>query len=207
MIADDHPFFFLEPLFAKEGAVFQFSRYIYAPDSLFDERELFEVIGSDVTVDWLEGQFGTLKPDQELAIHSKVVIDGRSVHIPMLDFATDHIRPEELYRVRTFLPERVFATSAFYHSGRSFHAYSMHLLGPRDWYSFLGRALLINPRDDRQIIDTRWVGHRLIAGYCSLRFSNNSGQYKGMPRKVSIRTFTESKPVAPLDPRDHIRTR
>jgi hypothetical protein len=200
MIAEDHPFFFLEPLFARERAVFHFSRYVYTRDSLFDQREIIEVTGSELTVDWLEKQFANLKLDQELAIHSKVVIDGRAVHIPMLDFVTDHIGSEDLYRVRAFLPDRVFATSAFYHSGRS------HMLGPKDWYSFLGRALLINPSDDRSIVDTRWVGHRLIAGYCSLRLSNNSGQYKGMPRKVSIRTFTESKAIGPLDPRDHIQT-
>lgn len=207
MIADDHPFFFLEPLFGREGAIFHFSRYIYTPDSLFDERELFEVPGSDLTGEWLGDQFRALKPDQELAIHSKVVIDGRTVHIPMLDFATGQIGPEQLQRVRAFLPERVFVTSAFYHSGRSFHAYSKHLLAPKDWYAFLGRALLINPPEDGQIIDTRWVGHRLIAGYCSLRFSNNSRQYRAMPRKVSIRTFTDSRPIAPPDRDDHIRTR
>jgi hypothetical protein len=207
MIAQEHPFFFLEPLFGKEGAVFHFSRYVYTPDSLFDGREALEVPGADVTVDWLEEQFRALKPDQELAIHSKVLVEGRTLHIPMLDFSTDCIGPEQLHRVRAFMPERVFSTSAFYHSGRSFHAYSNHLLGPKEWYAFLGRALLINPRDDRQIIDTRWVGHRLIAGYCSLRFSNNSGQYEAMPKKMSIRTFTENRLSQPLDPRDHVRTR
>jgi hypothetical protein len=205
IIAEDHPFFFLEPLFAREEAVFHFSRYIYTPDSVFDEREPLDVLGSELSVDWLEKQFEMLRPDQELAIHSNVVIDGRTVHIPMMDFATDHIGPRQLYRLQTFIPPRIFANFAFYHSGRSFHAYSTHLLSPKDWYMFLGRALLINPRDDGHIIDTRWVGHRLIAGYCSLRLSNNSQQYKGMPKKVSIRVFTENNPVALPDPRDEIR--
>lgn len=207
MITDDHPFFFLDPLFAREGAIFQFSRYVYTPDSLFDERELFEASGADLSVEWLENQLEELKPDQELAIHSKVVINKHTFHIPMLDFATDQIGPEQLQRVRMFLPKRVFATSAFYQSGRSFHAYSTHLLGPKDWHAFLGRALLINPRDGRQIIDARWIGHRLIAGYCSLRFSNNSGQYRGMPRQVSIRALTENKATVPFGSDDYLRTR
>jgi hypothetical protein len=207
MIAHDHPFFFLEPLFAREGAIFHFSRYVYTPDSLFDERDLFEVGGTDLSVEWLEDQFKALNPDQELAIHSKVIVDNHTFHVPMLDFATDQIGAEQLQRVKMFLPNRVFATSAFYHSGRSFHAYSTTLLGPKDWHAFLGRALLINARDNRQIVDARWIGHRLIAGYCSLRFSNNSGQYQGLPRQVSIRALTENKPAVPFGSVDYLRTR
>lgn len=202
MIAGDHPFFYLEPLFGRGGALFHFSRYVYTPDSLFDERETFHVRGTDITAQWLEEQFGALKRHQELAIHSKVLLDGRTAHIPMLDFATDHMGSEELDRVRAFLPDRVFSTSAFYSTGRSYHAYSTHLLGPKEWYALLGRALLINPRDDGQIVDARWVGHRLIAGYGSLRISNNSGQYRGMPKRVGIRTLTESRLVRSPEPAD-----
>jgi len=204
MIPDGHPFFFLEPLFARGGALFSFSRYVYTPDSLFDQREEFEVEGADISVDWLEYQFRALEPDQELAIHSKVVIEGRTAHIPMLDFTSNQIGPAQLQRLKAFLPERVFSTASFYNSGRSFHAYSTHLLSPKEWTVFLGRALLINPRAGTDIIDTRWIGHRLIAGYCSLRFSNNSHQYQGMPTKVGVRAFIEGKPVAPDQPCHHV---
>ncbi len=195
MFAGDHPFFFLEPLFGRSGAVFHFSRYVYTPDSLFDDRETFQMRGTDITSDWLEEQFGSLKHDQELAIHSNVLLDGRAVHIPMLDFAVGHIGPEELDRIRAFLPERIFLTSTFYSSGRSYHVYATSLLGPKEWYEFLGRALLINPRDGKQIVDARWVGHRLIAGYCSLRLSNRSGRYRGMPKRVGVRALAESRCV------------
>jgi hypothetical protein len=205
MIGKDHPVYFLEPLFAREGALFHFSRYVYKPDSLLDDRELLTVAGSDLTIDWFEKQFESLEHDQELAIHSTVAMNGRALHIPMLDFATNHIGPMQLHRLQMFLPKRVFTNFAFYNSGRSFHAYSAHLLPPKDWYQFLGRALLVNPRDQAEIIDARWVGHRLIGGYCSLRLSNNSQQYKGMPKKVSIRALTEEQAIAPLDPREPIR--
>jgi hypothetical protein len=111
----------------------------------------------------------------------------------MLDFAIDQIGPEELRRIRAFLPERVFLTSDFFSSGRSYHGYATSLLGPKQWHEFLGRALLINSRDSEQIVDARWVGHRLIAGYGSLRLSNSSGQYMGMPKRAGIRTLTERK--------------
>jgi hypothetical protein len=207
MIDDGHPFFFLEPLFARDHATFYFSRYIYVPDSVSDERDVLLVPGSSISAEWVEEQMRTLKPEQELAIHSRVLIDGRTYHIPMLDFVTAQISAEQLYRVQTFLPSRVFKSSAFFYSGRSFHAYSSHLLGPKDWYEFLGRALLVNRRDDEEIIDSRWVGHRLIAGYCSLRFSNNSRQYMAMPRKVSLRAFEDNNYVETRVPREQIHSR
>jgi len=193
MIDIDHPFFFLEPIFSKEGSVFHFSRYVYVPDSLFDERESFEVAGEDITVEWLEGCIRALAPNQELAIHSLIMVGDRTFHVPMLDFATREMSEHQLDRVRRFVPPRVFRTMNFYSSGRSYHGYSTTLLEPREWRDFLGRALLVNPKGDEEIIDSRWIGHRLMAGYCSLRFSNNSHQYKGMPRKVGIRALLEAK--------------
>jgi hypothetical protein len=204
MIDLDHPFFFLEPLFAKEGATFHFSRYVYTPDSLFDERELLEVAGHELTVEWLESATKALGPSQELAIHSLVTIGGRKSHIPMIDFAAHRLGEDELGRIRAFLPSRVFKAASFYHSGRSFHAYSTNLLEPKEWYAFLGRILLINPSNGDQIVDARWVGHRLIAGYCSLRFSNNSRQYMGMPRKMGIRSLIEGKSSRLPEPHDEI---
>lgn len=192
MIADRHPFFFLRKLFDRSGARFQFSRYVYTSDSLFDERETFEVAGTELTVEWLEAELGKLQANQELAIHSKVTIDGRTWHIPMIDFAAEQIGPQQFDRIRAFLPRPVFSTAAYYHSGRSFHAYSTRLLGPKEWHEFLGRLLLINPRDATEIVDTRWIGHRIIAGYCSLRFSSNTNQYRGMPRRIGIRAFVEN---------------
>jgi hypothetical protein len=186
MIQESHPYFFLEPLFSRQDAVFQFSRYVYTPDSVFDERDTFDVSGPDVTVGWLDEQIDSLSARQELAIHSKVVIAGRSMHIPMLDFSTSTIQGTHLRRLRALLPERVFRNAAFFSSGRSFHLYSVHLSTPKEWMELLGRALLVNLPGVTPIVDTRWVGHRLLAGYCSLRVSNNSRLYEAMPARLSL---------------------
>lgn len=50
----------------------------------------------------------------------------------------------------------------------------------------MGHLLLINPRNGAEVVDTRWVGHRLIGGFGSLRWSNNSGQYLGLPTRVAF---------------------
>jgi hypothetical protein len=206
MIDEDHPFYFLEPLLTRQDATFCFSRYVYTPDTVFDQRELLQVVGPNLNSEWISEQFDLLSPDQELAIHSNVTIGGKTYHIPMLDFATECLDSAQLYRVKRFLPERVFDNFAFYSSGRSYHGYSTRLLQPKEWYSFHGRALLMNPRDREDIVDTRWIGHRLIAGYCSLRFSNNSQKYKGMPKRVSIGAFMKNIPKATPESHDPVRS-
>jgi hypothetical protein len=198
MIDLDHPFYFLEPLFSREQATFHFSRYVYTPDSLFDQREYIEVSGAELDVEWLISQINALKSDQEFAIHSNVTIAGRTFHIPMIDFAIPKLEPQYFDRINAYVPPQVFVNSSYYHTGRSYHAYSTTLLQPKEWREFLGRLLLINSPHGDPIIDTRWIGHRLIAGYCSLRLSNNSKQYKGMPRKIGIRSIFEGKPMPTL---------
>ena len=39
MISENHPFRFVQQLFSRDDAHFAFSKYVYTPDSLFDERE------------------------------------------------------------------------------------------------------------------------------------------------------------------------
>jgi hypothetical protein len=207
MITETHPYFFLESLFSRPDAVFSFSRYVYTPDSVFDEREVFETAGHDITAGWLENQIEALHENQELAIHSRVIMQGRAWHIPMLDFATTRISNDELSRLRAFLPAKAFRSAAFFNSGRSFHLYSEALITPKEWLEFLGRALLVNPREEPPIIDSRWIGHRLLAGYCSLRLSNSSNQYRGMPRRVGLAAMQEgtlAASVAHVDNEAHV---
>jgi hypothetical protein len=185
VIAQTHPFYFLSSLFRKEEATFEFSKYVYTPDSLLDEREIFSVSGNDLTEEWVQSTLSLLRPDQELAIHSKVSMAGRNWHIPMIDFSLEKGMSEEVFdRMSRLLPKSLMLNMAVYSSGRSFHAYSTTLLTPKSWYDLMGRLLLINPRNADEIVDTRWVGHRLVGGYGSLRWSNNSGQYLGHPTRV-----------------------
>lgn len=103
----------------------------------------------------------------------------------MIDLSLDEgMSKEVFYRMSRYLPKAMMLNMALYSSGRSFHAYSKTLLGRKEWYDFMGRLLLINPRNSNDVVDTRWVGHRLIGGFGSLRWSNNSGQYLGLPTRV-----------------------
>lgn len=197
MIQQEHPFFFLAEVFAKQNAEFCLSKYVYRQDSLADSREVVPVRGAQLSQEWLLDLMSSLEPDEELALHSRVVVDGRVFHIPMIDFAISSLTSTTLDRLRNFLPKRVFLTLGLFDSGRSYHGYSPTLLKPKDWIQFMGRLLLVNPRDGSAVIDTRWVGHRLIGGYCSLRWSNNTGLYVRIPEMVGSVTGIGNMNCAP----------
>jgi len=77
----------------------------------------------------------------------------------------------------------------FFSSGRSFHGYSTYLLGPKDWREFNGRLLLVNNNTIGNVIDSRWIGHRMIAGYSSLRWSKNTEIHSQTPTRVNKLKF------------------
>lgn len=186
MIGEDHPFRFLMPLFEKEGAEFYFSRYVYTPDALFDEREYLTLSGKELSEGMVSQEIASLRPDQELAFHSKIRIKGKSFHVPMIDFTVETMSDVGVFgRMSRYLPKAIMLNMAIYASGRSFHAYSTTLLAPGEWIEFMGRLLLVNQHGHPDIVDSRWVGHRLIGGFGALRWSNNSGQYLGEPTRVT----------------------
>lgn len=184
MINKDHPYYFVEKLRDKKNIVFHLSKYVYKPDSLFDEREYIEVLSDNFSDKNIIKLINSLNDDQELAIHSKVTVNGKTLHIPMIDFAIeDSLTPDIMYRLKQFLPKNIFINMAFYDSGRSLHGYSTTLIYPKQWIEFMGRLLLVNNRS-QQITDNQWIGHRLLGGYSSLRWSNNSGQYLCEPYSI-----------------------
>lgn len=184
---NDHPFHFLSQLFEMEDSAFYFSRYVYLPDSLLDERELFSLRGEDIFEETINKNIELLRKDQELAFHSNVRIKGRNFHIPMIDFSIEDDMDDEIFdRMSRYLKKSLMLNMAFYRSGRSFHAYSTTLLSPKEWLDFMGRLLLINPRNQPDVVDSRWVGHRLIGGFGALRWSNNSGLYLGIPSRIKF---------------------
>jgi len=182
-----HPYYFMQDLLADERMTFEFSKYIYVPDTLLDSRDVIRVHGGTANSSWVNKEIDNLETTQELAFHSIVKINKRSFHIPMIDFAIEtSLDRYFIDRLHQYLPRAVFLNLALYTSGRSYHAYSTRLLSPLEWIDFMGRLLLINPRNGPNLIDSRWVGHRLVGGYSALRWSNNSGTYAGLPTRIDF---------------------
>lgn len=185
-----HPIGFVQSLMGKYGdeLTLNFSKYYYRPNSVFDERETFEVPIWDVTTKWFDDQVSGLRPDWELAMNSLVRDKrGRSLHVGMIDFTG---RPS-VSLVRSRIHELIATKDAddfsLYDSGRSFHGYLLMLMTPAKWREFLGRLLLMNFVNEEPLVDSRWVGHRLIGGFSALRWSSNSSLHTFGPRLLRER--------------------
>ena len=102
------------------------------------------------------------------------------MHLPMIDFATSD-SAMALAVTRSLLHELHLPEPYLFSSGRSFHGYCPVLLSADSWRIFMGALLLLNPDSGREVVDHRWVGHRLMAGYGALRWSWNTDQYVSYP--------------------------
>ncbi len=162
-----------------------FSNYVYIPQSYSDERFIFEVPFHHLNDDALYSFLTRLSPRQDLALHSTICVDGNVLHIPMIDFGGRNQKTLNLKSLHA-LQSHWSMEFAIYNSGRSFHAYGDRLLPEDEWIKFMGSLLLLNEPGASRILDTRWVGHRLLAGYSALRWSCNTRQYKRYPAFVGM---------------------
>src|SRR5262245_28049021 len=82
-----------------------FSKYYYTPSTRRDERHSFRVGIADVDGRWLHKQLQELAPHEELALESRVYVEGVSsrLHIPMVDFYG--LTKGQLAAVMEVLPE------------------------------------------------------------------------------------------------------
>lgn len=188
MELEGHPIQIVELLqrAASVNSRLSFSRYLYRPQSPFDERETFTVPLSEVDSEWLLSEISALKAGWELALNSIVESErSRRFHIPMIDFAKTYIDTDDLVLMRRILGASLANDLAFFDSGRSFHAYGTRLVEPAEWRRFMGSLLLLNLPQSEPLVDSRWVGHRLVSGYSALRWSSNTQTYLQIPRRVS----------------------
>jgi len=185
-----HPILFLYDLLnSLEGSyTFNFSRYFYRPQSPIDEREIIRVGGDEINNDWLTHQVQSLKEGWEIALNSEVIDHrNRTFHIPMIDFSG---KDESIFfsgQFRDVLGRRHFENIYVYDSGRSYHSYALMLMGGKAWVEFMGGLLILNLPSKPAVIDSRWVGHRLISGYSALRWSCHSEHYLDYPKFMSKR--------------------
>lgn len=174
-----------------DDLILNFSRYKYKPRSLKDERISFQESITSVGEDWLRGQLMHLDDQQELAWHSTVNLqNGEQLHIPMIDFqgmSEDHLK-----NIESVLPKEYLERMVVFASGRSFHAYFPILINQDKWLNFMFSLLLANIPNKSLVIDSRWVGHRGLARYASLRISWNTVTYRMMPERLDKDMLTHS---------------
>lgn len=185
MFPAGHPVSLLPGFAALAGKTsrFEFSKYVYVPQSTADDREYVKADAASAAARAAE-LLGTLNPAQELAFHSRIFSEeGELRHVPMLDLAGP-FGPTPLEGVAKLMREFAVEKFSVYLSGRSSHVYGHTLLSQDELYRFFAKALLLNLPDAPAIVDSRWIGHRLLAGYGSLRWSLNTPQYKKYPEHI-----------------------
>lgn len=183
----DHPIQFVYELISRGGEdqTFSFSKYFYRKNSVFDEREEFLVAASEINDGWLHAQLAELRPGWELAVNSKILDKrGRTKHFGMIDFTGMPKMQTLREATNNWLQSGAWNNLTLYDSGRSLHGYYSVLMSAAEFRGFLGRLLLMNALDDEPLVDSRWIGHRLLGGYCALRWSNNSESYLKTPSRV-----------------------
>lgn len=96
----------------------------------------------------------------------------------MMDFNCK-ISSDNLKKIKKFL-KRIGQKGIVLISGKSYHYYGIKLLSEKDYFIFLGKCLLFSG-----YADSRFIGHRLIDSYTSLRISKDIKHPK-VPKVVAI---------------------
>lgn len=161
----------------------EFSVYEYEPLTFAESRNTYLTSLCEFKA-CIQGALSDLRPNQNIAVHSKVQVDGKAYHIPMIDFSAISLRIVER-TIQHLCNDLNYPGMHVYASGRSFHAYGTGLLSPDKFVQFMGYLLLCNSRGVSDVIDSRWIGHRLIGGYAALRLTNQAGHYLAVPQFVT----------------------
>ena len=186
-ISDSHPYKclrgYIEDIYQHVN-VLCFSYYRYIPQTLADNRYYFEINADDfLNEEFMAHVMELCPPGMELAFHSTVKLySGSVMHIPMVDMFTNS--PVQLEKLRPFWGDELYPFVKWYRSGRSFHGYVNQLIEYSDWISLMGRLLLVNQPNMPPMVDPRWVGHRLNAGYAALRWTCNTQHYIELPKAI-----------------------
>lgn len=150
---------------------------------MYDNREFLSFSSAELSEQFLVQQLQLLNYDQELALHSRISTPTGFLHIPMIDLGTKELTFSDKIVLQKFSDFNGYDFEVF-QSGRSYHLYGNKLLEHWQWHQLMGAVLLLNEPSGKRLIDTRWVGHRIIAGYGSLRLSLNTTKYKSYPTHI-----------------------
>lgn len=121
-----------------------------------------------------------LKEFQVWSIVSKVqCFDGEFRHIPMMNFHPEVNSSSELIT----MVNRIcgYKQGVLLRSGRYFHYYGTTLLDHENWLRFMASFLM-----PCVIVSPRYIGHRLYAGYCTLRLTSEKIYKPLVPKVIDV---------------------
>lgn len=163
---------------------FSLARYALDPETCTYRRKVTWVDASSFLIETVE-LLSSMDINEELALQSATIVNGRMMHIPMIDFENPDLQTCVNSCARVLSAEEL-SRYIFFRSGRSYHAYQARLISRNCWLSHMGKLLLVNARGSEPVVDTRWIGHRLASGAAALRWTCNSGRYLVEPFRVDV---------------------
>lgn len=134
------------------------------------KAERYTVLAEDLRTNGIGGVTKHLPSEHGLSVCSDIKLtNGARMHMPMMDFS---IAPSDASQqlLLTILGKVGQEKGILVNSGNSYHFYGCALMKEDEWRAFLGQSLLLSP-----ITDSRYIAHRLVDGYCSLRILDHVG--------------------------------
>lgn len=105
--------------------------------------------------------------------------DGEYKHIPMMNFHPEGISLEIIKQsIKHIYPNK---NGVILHSGRFFHYYGNFLLSENEWIKFMAAFLM-----PCVLVSSRYIGHRLHDGYCSLRLTTDTKYKTKIPEVILV---------------------
>lgn len=175
-----HPLLLAQEIAARYGSNFhfEFSIYRFRRGERGNYTRTARMSATELcSGDGLQQLMQRLSAEEEIALRSRVRFSTGDIrHIPMIDFL-GKFQPEKLRLLESVLPKSLLRRLWIFNSGNSFHGYCLRLIEQEQWSRLMASLLLANPAEGQAIVDWRWIGHRLLAGYAALRWSRNTDQY------------------------------
>ncbi len=125
----------------------------------------------------IEKMIGRLFPGEAIQALSRIYIEG-TMHIPMLDLEIEE-KEENLDFAVNSIKALGQKHGVILRSGASYHYWGFDLLSKEEWLQLMHTSLLL---DD--VVDRRWVGHRMLDGFSNLRLSEK-GNYGFCPYVIA----------------------
>lgn len=163
----------------------QFDVYKYRPQTIGENKITIDIDVDKLDTDLVELSYFARREHMEVSFNSSVRTSDSNIklHIPMID-CYGELDGAKVDRIIAASKDFELEAIYIFYSGRSYHIYGIGLMDPDMWRRFMGRILLLNMPDQDPLVDARWVGHRLLAGYGTLRWTRNSQYYESEPKLV-----------------------
>ena len=165
-----------------EKSKLEFAFYEYRKEKQEDNRRIVTVTAEKAKdIFYSEIYPMSVRDNLEVALQSRVWKSEKTYcHLLMADLV-GHLPGTSKNRLEKLYYELGASDIFFFQSGKSFHSYGIGTIPVSEFPIVNGKYLTLRNEFGNRIVDDRWVGHRLIAGYWALRLTTIRKKYSRNP--------------------------